>query len=182
MTTLKTPAEGLEIQGQFRFCPACGAGALERHSEKSVRCAGCGFLYYFNAAAAVAALITDREGRLLVTRRAHDPVRGTLDLPGGFVDARESAEEALQREIREELNLEITGLRYLFSVSNIYDYQRVRYHTLDMAFTCEVHDLAALQTSDEVADVLFLRRAELDVSAFGLASIKEIITRFRAGV
>jgi len=94
MTTTKAPPAGIEIASQFRHCPRCGASALERHSEKSVSCPACGFLFFFNIAAAVAALITDPEGRLLVTKRALDPAQGTLDLPGGFVDPHETAEEA----------------------------------------------------------------------------------------
>lgn len=180
MTTTKAPPAGLDIISQFRHCPRCGTGALERHSEKSVSCPACGFLFFFNAAAAVAALITDPQNRLLITRRALNPAQGTLDLPGGFVDTHETAEESLNREVREELNLEITGLRYLFSVPNIYDYAGVRYHTLDLAFACTVRDLKMARPSDEVAEILFLLPEELDANAFGLKSIKEIIVRFIA--
>jgi len=178
MTTTKAPSAGLEIVSQFRHCPRCGTSELERHSEKSVRCPACGFLFFFNTAAAVVALITDREGRLLVTKRALDPAQGSLDLPGGFVDAHETAEEALSREIREDLNPEITGLRYLFSVPNIYDYAGVRYHTVDLAFACEVRDLTMLRPSDEVAEILFLRPEDLDANAFGLRSMREVIAGF----
>jgi NAD+ diphosphatase len=180
MNTTKAPPAGLEAFSQFRFCPQCGTEALERHSEKSVQCPACGFIFFFNAAAAVAALITDTHGRLLITRRARNPAQGTLDLPGGFVDAHETAEAALEREIREELNLEISRLRYLFSAPNIYDYAEVRYHTLDMAFACSVLDLSMLRPSDEVAEILFLQREELDANAFGLTSMREIISRFLA--
>jgi len=178
MTTAKAPSADLEIISQFRHCPRCGTGMLQRHSEKSVSCPACGFLFFINPATAAVALITDRDGRLLVTRRTLNPAQGTLDLPGGFVDPHESAEESLCREIREEVNLEITSLRYLFSVPNIYDYAGVRYHTVDLAFACEVHDLNMLRPSDEVAEIIFLRPEELDVNAFGLTSMREIIARF----
>lgn len=178
MTTTNAPPVGLEIVSQFRFCPRCKTSELERHSEKSVHCPACGFLFFFNTAAAVVALITDQEGRLLVTKRAHNPAQGTLDLPGGFVDAHETAEESLIREIREELNLEITSLRYLFSVPNIYDYADLRYHTVDLAFACSVRNLSMLRPGDEVAEIVFLRPEELDVNAFGLKSIKDIIAGF----
>jgi len=178
MTTTKAPPAGLEIISQFRLCPRCGRDAIERHSKKSVRCPACGFLFFFNTAAAVVALITDPEGRLLVTKRSFDPAQGTLDLPGGFVDAHETAEEALSREIREEINLEISSLRYLFSVPNIYDYAGVRYHTMDLAFACEASDLNMLRPGDEVAEIIFLRPEELDVNAFGLKSMREVIARF----
>ncbi len=68
-------------------------------------CESCDFEFYLNVAAAVAALITDEEGRLLVVVRAEEPRKGMWDLPGGFADPGESAEEALGRELAEELGL-----------------------------------------------------------------------------
>lgn len=50
-------------------------------------------------AAAVAGLIFNEKGQLLLTIRAKDPGKGLLDLPGGFVDMGENADQALRREI-----------------------------------------------------------------------------------
>ena len=63
---------------------------------------------------------------------------------------------------------------------NIYDYAGVRYHTVDLAFACEVRDLNMVRPGDEVAEIIFLRPEELDVNAFGLKSMREIIARFIA--
>ena len=65
----------------------------------------CGFVYYFNSSAATAIFITNRVGELLVVRRAKEPAKGTFDLPGGFVDMYETAEEAIIREVKEETGL-----------------------------------------------------------------------------
>src|SRR5208337_901997 len=89
----------------FRFCPGCGAEGIAVRADRSILCKQCGFHFYFNAAAAVAGLIEDDKGRLLMTVRAHDPAKGALDLPGGFVDFDETAEDALKREVKEELSL-----------------------------------------------------------------------------
>ena len=63
----------------FRYCPRCGSPRFEVHDFKSKRCRDCGFTYYHNAAAATVAVIFDREGRLLVCRRAADPAQVRLD-------------------------------------------------------------------------------------------------------
>jgi ADP-ribose pyrophosphatase YjhB (NUDIX family) len=55
---------------------------------------------------AVAAVI-ERDGRILLGRRAIDPGMGLWSFPAGYVDRGEVLEEALRREVREELALEI---------------------------------------------------------------------------
>ena len=69
---------------QFKYCPKCGSAAFEIHNEKSKQCTDCGFVYYFNPSSATVALILNEKDELLVCRRAKEPAKGTLDLPGGF--------------------------------------------------------------------------------------------------
>ncbi|MFZ2411920.1 MAG: NUDIX domain-containing protein, partial [Candidatus Methanoperedens sp.] len=71
-----------------------------------------------NAGAAVIAIIRNRKREVLFTIRKHAPFAGMLDFPGGFVDYEENAEEALSREIKEELNLELYDIGYLLSIPN----------------------------------------------------------------
>jgi 8-oxo-dGTP diphosphatase len=47
-------------------------------------------------------VVFDGEGRLLLIRRANEPFKGRYALPGGFVDAGETVEQAALRELREE--------------------------------------------------------------------------------
>ena len=76
----------------FRYCPKCGSELFEVHNIKSKHCSNCGFTYYQNPSSATAAFILNSKGELLVVRRAKDPAKGTLDLPGGFVDNGETGE------------------------------------------------------------------------------------------
>jgi NADH pyrophosphatase NudC (nudix superfamily) len=160
----------------FRYCPKCGAAALRFAGPKLLHCDVCGFELYLNAAAAVAALIVDAEGRLLVVERAQDPKKGMWDLPGGFADPGESAEEALRREVTEELDLEVTSLRYLGSFPNVYDYMGVRYATMDLGFVCEVADTKAVRPhAAEVAAVSFKRPDEIEAGRFAFESLSRLV-------
>lgn len=66
-------------------------------------------------------------GCVLATRRPLDKALGGLwEFPGGKVEAGESAEEALRREIREELILELGTLESLTPVEHTYDFGMIR--------------------------------------------------------
>lgn len=162
----------------FRYCPRCSSARLRTQGTKLLRCADCGFEYYLNPAAAVAALITDTDGNLLVTVRAKEPAKGTWDLPGGFVDPGESSEEALRREVKEELNLDIISMTYLYSVPSVYEYKQVTYYTLDLAYLCRVEDATKARALDDVDSVLFKSAGEIDPEKFGLQSIRKIVSRY----
>ncbi|MCK4753566.1 MAG: NUDIX domain-containing protein [Planctomycetes bacterium] len=162
----------------FKHCPKCGAPELQLLKNKLFKCSACDFGFYFNTATAVGALITNEKSELLVTIRAKQPAKGTWDLPGGFVDLNESAEQAVKREIKEELNLDITSTQYFCSVPNIYKYKNVTYPTVDFAYFAKVNDFSQIKALDDVASFLFVPPAELDPEKFGLISVKKIITNY----
>ena len=140
-----------------------------------MRCESCGFVFYVNASAAVAAFIQNEHGDLLVCRRGKEPVKGTLDLPGGFIDDNETAEEALKREIREELDATVTESTYLFSLPNEYEYSGFTLPTLDLFFKCKLENLQHLRPADDVEDCFFVPLNEINTELFGLQSIKKAV-------
>jgi 8-oxo-dGTP diphosphatase len=74
----------------------------------------------------VVAAVIERDGRILITRRrAGAHLGGLWEFPGGKVEAGESLEEALQREIREELGLDISVEAAIDSVAWQYPDKRV---------------------------------------------------------
>jgi ADP-ribose pyrophosphatase len=90
---------------------------------------------------AVGAIVTDEQGRVLFLRRQRDPGKGKLGIPGGFVDAGESVEDALKREVFEETNLCVQRMEFLGSFPNNYTYQGVTLPVTDIFFTCGVETL-----------------------------------------
>lgn len=160
---------------QFIFCPLCGSTTFIEHNEKAKRCETCGFTYYFNPSSAVACFIRNAKDELLLVRRAKEPAKGTLDLPGGFVDMDESAEEAVCREVKEETGLDISECRYLFSIPNIYKYCNFDVHTVDMFFECQVKEFTNAHAEDDAAEIIILKKEKLKEEDFGLTSIKKAI-------
>jgi NAD+ diphosphatase len=162
----------------FTHCPACGSEKFIQNNEKSKRCESCGFVFYMNASAAVAAFIVNNSGELLVCRRGKDPEKGTLDLPGGFVDDNETAENAMAREIAEELHANVLELTYMFSLPNRYKYSGLIIPTLDMFFACKLEDTTNLKPLDDVADCFFVPLNEVNPELFGLESIRKAVGMF----
>lgn len=164
----------------FRYCPRCGSARFADNDARSRRCADCGFVYYHNASAATVAVIVNERGELLVTRRALPPAQGTLDLPGGFVDAGEDIEAGCLREVREETGAEGIIDRYLFSLPNTYRYSGFDVHTADAFFLVRLADPACVRPADDAADLQWLPLAQLRPEEFGLGSIREGVRRLMA--
>ena len=163
----------------FKYCPKCGSSEFEIHNALSRHCTHCGFTYYQNPRASTAAFILNGQGELLVARRAKEPAKGTLDLPGGFVDNYENAEQGMVREIHEETGIivEPNEVEYLFSIPNIYRYSGMDIHTLDLFFFCRVGDVE-VKAADDAAELTWLPLREVYVERFGLRSIREAVHRF----
>ena len=161
----------------FKFCPKCGSPRFVEHNQKSKHCEDCGFTYYFNPSAATVALIVNQHGEWCVVRRGKEPAKGTLDLPGGFADIGETAEQGVAREVLEETGLRVTSAHYLFSVPNEYLYSGMPIPTLDLFFRCEVADESRLQAADDAAECFWMPLTAIDPRLFGLESISQGVSR-----
>lgn len=166
----------------IKFCPRCGSRQFSYREDNSFMCGVCRFQLYVNSAAAVAALIVDDDGRLLITRRGIEPAKGMLDLPGGFVDVFETAEEAIKREIKEELNLNIKEYSYLFSSPNEYVFKGLSVFTLDLAYLCKVDSFNSIKAGDDVTEFLFMYPDEIKDQEISSPSIKRIIHYYRDSI
>ena len=133
---------------------------------------------YVNPSAAVAAFILNENDELLVRIRATEPAKNTCDLPGGFVDDNETAEEALIRELKEELGITVDQVDYLFSLRNQYLYSGWTLPTLDLFYCVKIGTDIVPVAADDVAACQFVPLHELDPQQFGLTSIRNAVSRF----
>ena len=156
----------------FRFCPRCGQGLQAPASAHTLHCQACGFVYYFNPAIAAAAFISNPSGQTLFIRRSKDPAKGKLAIPGGFVDIGETAERALQREIHEEVGLEVGSLTYLCSQTNDYHYKEITYPVLDLFFVAAVANSAGVAALDGVESYSWLDAAQVNPEEIAFPSVR----------
>lgn len=161
----------------FTHCPRCGQGPQDEPEGRVFECHACGFRLYFNVGCAVIAVLRDTEERLLFIRRAKAPGKGKLAFPGGFADPGETAEEALRRELHEEVGLEMGELEYLCSHPNPYHYRGITYPILDFAYAGVISETAThitLQTS-EVTGFEWLPPAQVDPDEIAFPSMREAL-------
>ncbi|MEM7207182.1 MAG: NUDIX domain-containing protein [Pseudomonadota bacterium] len=163
----------------LRYCPNCGSDGFRFDGFKKYICGACEFVFFFNPAAAVAAVII-HDDKLLTAVRAQDPGAGKLDLPGGFVDPGEAADTALIRELREEIGAEPIGLSYFCSSFNVYDYKNVEYTICDIFYLCELTDYSALIANDDVADLRWIAIDDLSLDDFAFVSSHAIVKKLQA--
>jgi mutator protein MutT len=146
MNTAASPAAP-SIAHAFQYCPHCGH-PHPQPGNSPFQCPNCGWSFYFGPVSAVGALIMNEKQQLLLVKRARDPGKGLLGLPGGFVDAGETAEEALRREVLEETGLEIDNAQLLLTHPNQYRHCNFVVPVLDFFFVCQVVDATRLNLAD----------------------------------
>jgi NAD+ diphosphatase len=103
----------VEFETMTRFCGRCSTPTEPNPGDAGKRCPSCSATFYPRIAPAVIVLV-ERKGRILLARGPRHPP-GWRSALAGFVEPCESLEEAAIREVREEVSLTITDLRYFES-------------------------------------------------------------------
>ena len=149
-----------EARLAFKFCPACASQRLRNDNGRLWVCPDCGFEYFHNVATA-AGIIIECDGSIVLLKRAKEPRRGRLGLPGGFIEPGESAEDGAIRECGEELGWTPRIIDFLASYPNVYRYHGIPYATCDLYFCAKATSL----------DIEKFKADPIEVSAIGLFPI-----------
>ncbi|MCS3532349.1 NUDIX domain-containing protein [Chryseobacterium sp. JUb7] len=158
----------------LKYCPSCGKESLHWDGEKKWSCPNCNFSLYNNVAGAVAVVIRFQD-EVYLTRRNRDPKKGKLDLAGGFVDPKESAETTCKRELFEELQLtvDISSLKYITSLPNVYQYKEIDYNTIDLFYEYNVSEKFEVNLElSEISEAIWIPLQELNLEDLAFDSQK----------
>ncbi len=123
---------------QYNYCPNCAtplqllAQQEDGGAKSRMRCPACAFTHWNNPTPVLAAVIelADRDGQLLLARNAAWPGK-MFGLITGFMEAGETPQEGITREVGEETSLTVDSLNLI----GVYDFQRmnqviVAYHAV----------------------------------------------------
>ncbi len=142
------------------FCGECGAVTAVARAGASRVCTGCGAELYPRVDPAVIVAVTDADDRLLLGRQAAWP-KGRVSVFAGFTEAGESLEQAVHREVFEEVGVRLDGVRYFGSQP--WPFPR----SMMLGFTARALDTALALDTTEIEEARWFTRAELET---GLAS------------
>lgn len=158
----------------LKYCPQYGNETLVFENDRKFSCNSCEFVLYHNCAPAVA-VIVKCGNEILFTRRNQNPAKGKLDLAGGFVDPKETAESACARELFEELNITIdkTKLILIKTLPNVYHYKNINYNTLDLFYEYEVNEKFSVDLElSEVSEIVWIDANNIPIEKIAFESQK----------
>jgi len=137
----------------WKLCPRCG-GELEARERGHLACPGCGASYWANSSPAAQGVL-ERDGRVLLAKRRHEPRKGYWDLPSGFLEEGEEPLAGLRRELREETGLELSVAEWAGASIDRYEHQFVL--SLSWIVQADGEPVAA----DDVEELAWFRPDEL---------------------
>jgi NAD+ diphosphatase len=135
----------VEWERTHRYCGRCGSPTRDRDDERAKQCPVCGYVAYPRVSPAMMVLVT--RGRELLLARSHRFAGAVYSALAGFVEAGESIEDCIHREVREEVGVAVRDLRYFASQSWSFP------HSLMIAFTAHYAGGELVPDASEIASV-----------------------------
>lgn len=143
---------------ETRHCTHCGTPLMpitlaeDGGDKERLRCPTCGWTHWNNPTPVLAAVI-ELEGRVLLARNAAWPGKKSFGLITGFMEAGETPQEGVAREIKEETSLDVSAL----SLIGAYDFQRM--NQVIIAYHAVAH--GTVQLSPELVEFRLVEPAEV---------------------
>lgn len=157
-----------------RFCGHCATPLEHAHDERALKCAACGHVVFPTINVAIIVGILDGE-RLLVSRYA-GARRGGYALVAGYVEIGETLEEALRREVMEEVGLNVKNIRYY--TNQPWGFSQ----TLLVGFFADLDSKPGIQLEQrELSEAVWLSREEMPESDASISMTAKMMEAFRLG-
>jgi NAD+ diphosphatase len=156
-----------------RFCGACGHATVAMTTERAMKCPSCGLMAYPRLSPAVIMLVRRGDEALLAHSRVSPrPFYGPLS---GFVEPGETLEQAVRREVREEVGVEVGALRYFGSQPWPFP------NSLMAGYIADYESGEIVIDPAEIVDARWFRRDEIAEIPGAFAIGARVLNAFREG-
>jgi len=137
-----------------QFCGTCGCKTIADKVDMMLKCPECGQVHYSRIAPAIIVAITNDEDQILMAKHSYHKTH-SYALIAGFVESGESIEEAVHREVKEEIGIKIKNLKYMKSQSWPFP------NSLMLAFTAQYDSGEIKVDGNEILDAKWFNREEV---------------------
>lgn len=159
---------------QNRFCGKCGSATVHKPDERAMMCPGCDTVVYPKISPAVIVAILCHD-KILLARNTNFP-GAWYSLIAGYVDVGETLEEALAREVKEEVGLHVASIRYYKSQPWPFS------GSMMIGFVAEADENQPIVTDNiEIAEAAWFTRGNLPEHAGNISIAGEMIDKFESG-
>lgn len=136
-----------------QYCGSCGSKTIVDDKDMMLKCPECGQMHYSRIAPAIIVAITNDDKLLMAKHSYHR--NHSYALIAGFVEAGESIEEAVYREVKEEVGINIKNMKYMRSQSWPFP------NSLMLGFTAEYDSGDIRVDGDEILDAKWFAKDEI---------------------
>ncbi|HQY93948.1 NAD(+) diphosphatase [Caldilinea sp.] len=159
-----------------QFCGRCGATTEPLDSERSRRCPRCGLTSYPRISPAIIVAVTRHceDGPRILLARNHRFPAGRYSVVAGFVEAGETLEECVHREVVEETGIRVTAIRYFDSQPWPFP------NSLMIGFTAEYAGGDFVFGDDEISDAQWFAPDALPLVPPKISIARKLIDAFVA--
>ena len=160
----------------MKFCGECGKRlhVIYEDVHKRFLCKECHITYYENPKPCVTAVIIS-ESKLLLSKRLIDPGKNKWDFIGGFLEKGEHPEQGLKREVKEELDVDLSAYHYFGIYMDRYGDQDSS--ILNIVYLCKINSQPKINTK-EFSEISWFEISELP-DEFAFDSMSDIIQDYK---
>lgn len=159
---------------QNRYCGKCGTEMQHKADERAIICPDCNYIVYPKISPAIIVAIICRD-KILLARNSNFP-GAWFSLVAGYADVGETLEETVAREVKEEVGLEVTNIRYYKSQP------WPPSGSMMIGFIAEADDSQPVITDGiEIAEAAWFSRENLPAHSLNISIAGEMIEKFERG-
>jgi NAD+ diphosphatase len=153
-----------------QFCSKCGGRLVQKQNERTKSCPQCDLTFYPRLSPAIIVAVT--RGDTILLAHAKRFSSGIYSVIAGFVEPGENLEECVQREIKEEVDIEIANIKYFDSQAWPFT------NSLMIAFTAEYARGSIQVDGDEISDAGWFKANDLPEIPGNISIARKLIDWF----
>jgi NADH pyrophosphatase NudC (nudix superfamily) len=154
----------------YKHCIRCGSTLTDK--QTFLQCSACGFKQFLGPTPSNGVILENEKGEILLVKRKGNPKKGWWDIPGGFIDGGESLEHSVQREIREELNIEVQMTGIIGVYEDTYLYQEINIPTILTIVSAKIIS-GVMQSSDDIAGFQYFSKDAVIKQEIAFPSVRQ---------